>query len=171
MSASIKINRITYIWFQVLIVDDVMQRLVVFLTVLAPFFLALGITLPLVRFEKFYFFEDAPSLISMILILWQENSFVLAILISLFSVVFPVVKLFVVTAEVVENKDTPERKSSKYLPMIARWSMMDVMLVALVIVAAKTSGMANAFTQPGLWFYAFSALAATFVHWAVQRTK
>ena len=38
--------------------------------------------------------------------------------------------------------------------------MMDVMLVALVIVAAKTSGMASAFTQPGLWFYAASAIMA-----------
>ncbi len=28
----------------------------------------------------------------------------------------------------------------------------------LLIVAAKTSGMASAFTQPGLWFYAASAI-------------
>ena len=33
-----------------------------------------------------------------------------------------------------------------------------IVLVALVIVAAKTSGMASAFTQPGLWFYAASAI-------------
>lgn len=32
------------------------------------------------------------------------------------------------------------------------------MLVAIVIFAAKTSGMAEAFTQPGLWFYAGSAV-------------
>ena len=48
----------------------------------------------------------------------------------------------------------------RLLPLLSRWSMMDVMLVAVVIVAAKTSGLASAFTQPGLWFYAASAIAA-----------
>ncbi len=37
--------------------------------------------------------------------------------------------------------------------------MMDVLLVAIVIFATKTSGLAQAFTQPGLWFYAGSSLA------------
>ncbi len=36
--------------------------------------------------------------------------------------------------------------------------MLDVVLVALVIFAAKTSGLATAFTQPGLWFFAASAV-------------
>jgi paraquat-inducible protein A len=47
---------------------------------------------------------------------------------------------------------------ARLLPVLGKWSMMDVMLVAIVIVAAKTSGMASAFTQPGLWFYAASAI-------------
>ena len=47
--------------------------------------------------------------------------------------------------------------------------MMDVMLVALVIVAAKTSGVADAFTQPGLWFYAGSALSVTAAHFILGR--
>jgi paraquat-inducible protein A len=36
--------------------------------------------------------------------------------------------------------------------------MLDVVLVALVIFAAKTSGLATAFTKPGLWFFAASAV-------------
>ena len=38
--------------------------------------------------------------------------------------------------------------------------MMDVMLVAIVVFAAKSSGLANAVSQPGLWFYAASTLIA-----------
>jgi paraquat-inducible protein A len=38
---------------------------------------------------------------------------------------------------------------------------MDVLLVAIVIAAAKTSGLAEAFSQPGLWFYAGSTLAVS----------
>ena len=35
-------------------------------------------------------------------------------------------------------------------------------------VAAKTSGVADAFTQPGLWFYAASALVVTMTHYLLQ---
>ena len=43
---------------------------------------------------------------------------------------------------------------SGWLRALSNWSMLDVVLVALVIFAAKTSGLATAFTQPGLWFFA-----------------
>ena len=33
-----------------------------------------------------------------------------------------------------------------------------MLLVALVIFAAKTSGLATAFTKPGLWFFALSVV-------------
>ena len=46
----------------------------------------------------------------------------------------------------------------RWAGVLSKWSMMDVLLVALVITAAKTSGLAEAIVQPGLWFYAISAL-------------
>ena len=57
---------------------------------------------------------------------------------------------------------------TRLLPVLGKWSMMDVMLVALVIVAAKTSGMASAFTQPGLWFYAASAIMTGLLQMTMQ---
>ena len=36
--------------------------------------------------------------------------------------------------------------------------MLDVVLVALVVFAAKTSGLATAITKPGLWFFAASVI-------------
>ncbi len=135
-----------------------------------PFFLALGLTLPLVRFEKLYFFEETPSLIAIITTLWRDGSFALALLVALFSAVFPTAKLFAVTVEAVAQ--TGHRLSAtRWLPLLSKWSMMDVMLVALVIVAAKTSGVADAFTQPGLWFYAASALSVTAAHFLVGRVN
>ena len=49
--------------------------------------------------------------------------------------------------------------------------MMDVLLVALVIFAAKTSGLANAFAQPGLWFYATSAIAGAIAAGLLKRQQ
>ncbi|MGD9477450.1 paraquat-inducible protein A [Shinella sp. G-2] len=130
------------------------------LLVLSALCLAFGLVLPLVRFEKLYFFNETPSLIDIVVSLWGQGSAGLAALVGLFSIVFPVVKLFGIALEATAPA-APEGKASvlaRLLPVLGKWSMMDVMLVALVIVAAKTSGMASAFTQPGLWFYAASAI-------------
>ena len=45
----------------------------------------------------------------------------------------------------------------RWAGMISKWSMMDVLLVALIIFGAKTSGLASAISQPGIWCYALSA--------------
>ncbi|MCV9966359.1 paraquat-inducible protein A [Pararhizobium sp. BT-229] len=128
--------------------------------VLSAFFLALGLVLPLVRFEKLVFFDETPSLLGIVSSLWGEGNQMLAIIVALFSIVFPFAKLIAVAFEATVPADDKAAKGmvSRLLPILGKWSMMDVMLVALVIFAAKTSGMAEAFTQPGLWFYAGSAV-------------
>ena len=130
------------------------------LLVLSALCLAFGLVLPLVRFEKLYFFNETPSLVDIVVSLWGQGSGGLAVLVGLFSIVFPVVKLFGIALEATASVPPDGRASvlARLLPVLGKWSMMDVMLVALVIVAAKTSGMASAFTQPGLWFYAASAI-------------
>jgi len=47
--------------------------------------------------------------------------------------------------------------------------MMDVLLVAIAIFAAKSSGLANAFTQPGLWFFALSTVSITLASIGLKR--
>ncbi|MCP8894172.1 paraquat-inducible protein A [Shinella daejeonensis] len=127
--------------------------------VLSVFCLALGLVLPLVRFEKLYFFNETPSLVELILSLWTQENGALAVLVALFSVFFPLVKLVGIAVEVTAPAEKGrDSRLARLLPVLGKWSMMDVMLVALVIVAAKTSGMASAFTQPGLWFYAASVV-------------
>ena len=130
------------------------------LLVLSALCLAFGLVLPLVRFEKLYFFNETPSLVDIVVSLWGQGSGGLAVLVGLLSIVFPVVKLFGIALEATAPVPPDGRASvlARLLPVLGKWSMMDVMLVALVIVAAKTSGMASAFTQPGLWFYAASAI-------------
>ena len=128
--------------------------------VASAFCLALGLVLPLVRFEKLYFFSETPSLIGIVTSLWSQGSPALALVIALLSIVFPIAKLIGIAVEATAPSPggRQDRAVARLLPILGKWSMMDVMLVALVIVAAKTSGMATAFTQPGLWFYAASAV-------------
>lgn len=138
------------------------------LFVLAPFLFALGLTLPLMTFEKLFFFKEDPSLLGIIASLWESN-IALAILVALFSIVFPFVKMAAVTAEALTPPGTESNWFAKLVPLLTKWSMMDVMLVAIVIAAAKTSGLANAFTEAGLWCYAGAALLTTVIQWMVAK--
>jgi len=131
--------------------------------VLAPLFFGLGIILPLVRFETLYFFDQSPSLLGVIAALWTGDDAFLAVVVALVSIAFPVIKLLAISAEAVGIENN-SGLAMRLVPHLSRWSLMDVVLVALVIVAAKTGGIAEAFSQPGLWFYAGSALTAALAH-------
>lgn len=131
------------------------------LVVLAPFLLALGLTMPLVRFETLYVFSDTPSLIDIVGSLWLEGDVALSIVVALLSIVFPAVKLVGITVEMLAPGAGEGGLAARLMPHLSRWAMMDVLLVAIVVFAAKTSGLASAFTQPGLWFYAGSSVAAS----------
>jgi paraquat-inducible protein A len=120
----------------------------------------LGISLPLVRLEKLYIFTETPSLLNVISGLWSEGNVVLSAVIVLFSIVFPTAKLYSAFHATLNERELPG-----WIMMLGKWSLMDVLLVAILVFAAKTSGFATAFAQPGIWFYMastiFSALAVS----------
>ncbi len=134
------------------------------LMVAAPFLLALGLVLPLIRFEKLWFFDETPSLLQIVASLWTGGDMALAALVALVSIVLPVLKLIGIAAESEAAGGTGSLFYRNVVPHLSKWSMMDVLLVAIVIAAAKTTGLANAFTQPGLWCYAASAMISGLLH-------
>lgn len=127
----------------------------------SAFCFPLGLSLPLMRLEKLFFFEETPSLLDIVTGLHGAGDWALAAIVAIFSFVFPAAKLFLLFT--IAFGAAPRRRL-KVLSALGKWSMMDVMLVALVVFAAKTSGVASALALPGLWFFAaataFSALAA-----------
>ena len=130
-----------------------------FLLIGASASFALGVTLPLMRFKSFYVFSTDASLIEVILSLWAGGDGALAVLVGLVSVVFPLAKLLLVAAEQMADARIAQTGFlDRLVPVLSKWSMMDVLLVAIIIFATKTTGLAQAFTQPGLWFYAGSSL-------------
>jgi paraquat-inducible protein A len=131
---------------------------------------ALGVTLPLIRVERLYFFTEEPSLTGMVAALWRGGDPVLAIVIVLFSVVFPAVKLMLLHVAAHSGRAAHDRLPA-WLRGLSNWSMLDVVLVALVIFAAKTSGLATAFTKPGLWFFALSVVLTVAVSALLRRER
>lgn len=118
--------------------------------------LGLGLVLPLIRVDRLFFFSDKPSLLAIVSGLWDQEEMLLSAIIALFSIALPCLKLGLL--HIAAYGANHARASIPALfRVLSNWSMLDVMLVALVIFAAKTSGLATAITQPGLWFFAMSA--------------
>lgn len=117
----------------------------------------LGIVLPLLQIDRLYFFTDQPSLVGIVAGLWREGDVLLASVVGLFSLVFPATKLALLNVSAYAGDDG-HALIPAWFRALSNWSMLDVVLVALVIFAAKTSGFATAFTKPGLWFFAASVI-------------
>jgi len=132
---------------------------------IAAFCFALGITQPLMRIDRLFLFTDQPSLLAIVAGLWNGGDVVLAGLIALFSLAFPAVKLLLLQLAV----RGPLAGVPGWLHALSNWSMLDVVLVAIVIFSAKTSGLATAITLPGLWFFAASAIITAIASTLVRR--
>jgi paraquat-inducible protein A len=145
-----------------------MRSIVPLLLFVATFTLALGLTMPLMNVSKLYFFDENPSLLGIIQSLWSGGDQLLAIIVAFFSVILPITKLGV--AQMAAMRTTPSVQAwRRSIGVLSKWSMLDVLLVALVIFGAKTSGLATAIAQPGLWFFAISAiLSATATHFVMH---
>ncbi len=113
----------------------------------------LGISLPLVQMERLYFFTETPSLLDVISGLWSEGNILITIVVAMFSILFPILKLLSAFHATMNERQLPA-----WVSMLGKWSLVDVMLVAILIFAAKTSGLATAIAQPGIWFYMASAI-------------
>lgn len=114
----------------------------------------LGIVLPLIQVNRLYFFADEPSLIGLVAGLWSSGDIALALVVGTFSLACPLAKLGLLHLAAYDGRTA----IPWWFKGLANWSMLDVVLVALVVFAAKTSGLATAITKPGLWFFAASAL-------------
>ena len=130
-----------------------MQTLRPLLFLVAAIAFGLGISLPIVKLDTLYVFSQTPSLIDIVMGLWQDDGKALSLVLVLFSMVLPVLKMSVAFLSISQKKRIPG-----WAGILSKWSMMDVLLVALVVFAVKTSGIANAVSQPGIWFYGASTL-------------
>ncbi len=90
----------------------------------------------------------------------------LAAVVALFSLVFPLLKLFTLFEAAFGSGRFPA-----WAGVLSKWSMMDVLVVAILVFGAKTSGLATAASQPGIWFYGFSAAGAALAAAIVSRKQ
>jgi len=130
------------------------------LLVITAIMLAVGLSAPILTLEKFFIIENTFSIFSGLLQLLEEGRIFLFVIISLFSVVMPIIKLgvlFRLLGSTVGSSETLHR----YLHLMhqyGKWSMLDVFVVALLVVAVKLGAVASVETHYGLYAFGSAVL-------------
>lgn len=120
-----------------------------------------GLSLPILTLKKFIFFKSTFSVVSGIESLWKDGHGFLAFIILLFSVFFPMVKLAVVLLVWFKKLAVKKRRTILFwLEIMGKWSMLDVFVVAVMIVAVRFGILAGAEPRLGIYFFASSIVLA-----------
>lgn len=111
---------------------------------------------PLFTLSKFYIFNNTVSLVSALGDLLRERQFVLFVVIFLFSVMFPVIKIGLLFYLQFSSRISQSRhkKLITGLDIAGKWSMLDVFVVALLLVAIKLGPLAEVTVHYGVYLFA-----------------
>lgn len=140
-----------------------------FLIILATVFFALGIIMPSIRFTTIYVWTNEHSILTIIYALFENNELFLCAVVFAVSVFFPFLKLFYLLTLITSHDMPPEfrKKSIATMEWLGRYSMTDVMILALMIFYVNSSGYTEARVLPGVYFFAASALMTMLAYgWA-----
>lgn len=141
------------------------------LTLAAVATLVLGVTQPAIQLTKLYLWTDQHSILSAIYALYLDNEYFLAGLIFLFSVVIPSLKLIyllVVSTLATPHPSMRERAVDR-LESLGKWSMMDVLVLALMVFYINASAIADATALPGIYLYTASVFL-TMIAYTIARS-
>jgi len=110
-------------------------------------------------------------LLGIIKSLFIDGSYFLGIIIFLFSVVFPLLKIVLSAVALIPSIHGHTKHSIiKTISYVSKWSMADVFIVAVIIVMFKAKGFNFKFTaEAGIYFYAMSAVLSSLAILLVMR--
>ncbi len=120
--------------------------------------LVLGLTLPVLKLTHLYFWTDTHSILSILSALWEGGEIFLAGIIFIFSILFPALKLvYIAMAGTLTTYDPAQRgRWFRRIGWLGKWSMLDVLILALLVFYAKATQFADAVTLPGVYFFTAS---------------
>ena len=121
------------------------------------------------RKSSWFLWTNQHSVATIIWALWKNEELFLCFVIFMFSIAFPFMKLFYLLT-LVTSPDMPSEfrsKSISAMEWLGRYSMTDVMVLALMIFYINASGYTEATVLPGIYFFAASAIMTMLAYgWA-----
>ncbi len=129
------------------------------------FFLVVGLVSPIITLKKFILIENTFSILSGVIELLKERQIFLFIVITGFSIVLPLLKIGVLN-KLLSVKNNKTANLDKYLNLMhlyGKWSMLDVFVVAVLVVAVKLGAIASVEIRYGLYSFAAAVVLTMYV--------
>jgi len=127
-------------------------------------------SLPFMEIEKLIFFKSQYSLLYSLKAMWTENFYFLAFIIFLFSIVFPIAKLVVVSLLYFFSFSKKNRKKiMNWLGMLGKWSMLDVYVVSILIVLIKSQALVYARPCAGIYVFAIAIMFSMLLSYIAEK--
>ena len=131
------------------------------LVILNGILLYVALTLPLFKVEKMVLWRTEYSVMSGVIGLFDQKEYLLSAILFFFSIIFPTLKLVMLWILWKVKFDEDQRnRILEWLGILGKWSMLDVFVVAILIVAVKLGPLANVQPRIGVYIFTFAIFMA-----------
>jgi paraquat-inducible protein A len=131
--------------------------------------LVFGLSLPAIRIVRLRLFSGDHSIVGSVGLLAEGGQWALAAVIGVFSVVVPAVKLLLLAWLWFAGTHGHAGRVVRMIDALGKWSMLDVLVVAVLVVTLQGGFWVRAEPQPGLWLFAGATLLTMLLSGLVRR--
>ena len=135
--------------------------------------LVAGLSLPILTVEKTIFWrhwENHYSVFVGVIELAKSGDWLLSVILFFFSMVFPFAKLFSLAVLWYRKLSEADRaKTLRWLEALGKWSMLDVFVVAILIVAAKLRDLTQVQPRIGVYLFGLAIILSMLITTRVNR--
>ncbi|HUA37881.1 MAG TPA: paraquat-inducible protein A [Candidatus Sulfopaludibacter sp.] len=137
---------------------------IVLMLVLAMAFFVTGIFLPFTSVTKLWLFQNQISVYHGLIILWQAGELFLFLILFVFTVIFPFVKISAMLVLWLFPRVGAEhaRQMFHFVSNMGKWSMLDVFVVAILVLTIKSGGLASIRVEDGFFLFFVSVMLTQF---------
>lgn len=122
--------------------------------------LPVGVVLPLMTVETVFFFGDEFSILDSLIALLDAGEILLFVLLGVFGLLLPAGRLLFAALLWcrLPADDARSRALAAAVATLGKWSMLEVLVLAIAIVSTKLSLLGEAHTNPGIYFFTGAVL-------------
>jgi len=145
--------------------------MIVTLLLLSLGFFVAGIFRPFTAVTKLWLFENQISVWQGLGILWEGGELFLFLILFVFTVIFPFVKINAMLALWLWPKLDGDHagKLFHFVASLSKWSMLDVFVVAILVLTVKSGGLASIKVEDGFFMFFVSVMLTQVASWWTGR--
>jgi paraquat-inducible protein A len=119
-----------------------------------------GLFRPFTEVTKMWIFANEVSVIGGLVSLWEAGEYFLFMILGVFTVAFPAVKMLALLAIWLVPALTRESAQGMFrlVTHLGKWSMLDVFVVALLVILMRSGGVAQIAIRDGVVLFTCSVL-------------